>query len=411
MRRILIGSCLMLAAMQTQAQKGVNSIYSSFGIGDLEEKDYSRNFGVGSAGIARNSAGFLNELNPASYSAIPMETFFFEASIAAKSIYYTGTNLYQPAGDLNFKRLAMGFKASKFWGMGIGIMPYSRVDYKLVNTRFVEGTTEGVRNAVEGTGGINRLYWSNGIRLNKNFSVGLSSALLFGPVTVTDSLGSSGGSGADVYTEQKRFLHNFNFSTGLQYTGKVGEWKLGAGATYRFKTQLASSEDFSIKSDETTTLFQENLSSTDFTLPVEWGAGLSLSNGKISWLADYRQQNWQGSNDNKGDYQFVNSRRYAGGVEYSFYKYQYSNLVEGLSLQMGVNYHTAYMQIKNEPIKDFGVTAGASLPSKTGHLRYYLGVEVGQRGTAAKGLVQENYFNVVLHLSLRDNWFFKFKEL
>lgn len=409
MRRFTIGCCLLLAAGQAQAQKGVNSIYSAFGIGDLEEKDYSRNFGVGSSGIARGSYNFLNELNPASYGRLPMETFFFEASLAGKSLQYNGTNLNQNAGDINFKRFAIGFKASKMWGLSLGLMPYSRVDYKLLNTRYVEGTTAGTRNAVEGTGGINRLYFSNALQLNKNFSVGVSSALLFGPITTTDSLGSS-GSATDVYTEQRRFMHNFNFTTGAQYAGKAGQWVIGAGATYRFRTKLASEENFSIRYADETVLFEEELSSRDFTLPEQWAVGLSLSNGRINWLADYRQQNWKGSNADKQDYSFVNSQRYSGGMEYTFYKFQYNKQVEGLIVQAGLNYHTAYMQIKSEPVRDFGVTAGASLPSKTGHLRYYLGLEAGQRGTSSKGLIQENYINVVLHLSLRDNWFFKLRE-
>ena len=137
---------------------------------------------------------------------------------------------------------------------------------------------------------------------------------------------------------------------------------------------------------------------------------LLLMRSSITWLADYRRQNWKGSNLDKQDYAFVNSDRYSGGVEYAFQKYQYNNRVEGLIVQAGVNYHTAYMQINNQPVRDFGVTVGASLPSRTGHLRYYLGLEAGQRGTSSKGLIQENFVNVVLHLSLRDNWFFKLRE-
>ena len=98
-RTYTIGCCMMLLAMQAQAQKGVNSLYSAYGIGDLEEKDYSRNFATGSAGIARSSGNFLNELNPASYGRIPMETFFFEASVADKSIRYNSSEISQPAGS------------------------------------------------------------------------------------------------------------------------------------------------------------------------------------------------------------------------------------------------------------------------------------------------------------------------
>jgi hypothetical protein len=408
--RSLITGCLLLLALQTQAQKGVNSLYSAFGIGDLEEKDYSRNFGVGSAGIARGSQSFLNELNPASYGRLPMETFFFEASVAAKTIQYNSSSVYQTAGDVSFKRFALGFKAHKMWGLSLGLMPYSRVDYKLLNTRAIEGTGGNIRNAVEGSGGINRLYLSNALQLTKNFSLGVSTALLFGPVSTTDSLGGTGSSG-DIYSEVKTAYSSFELSTGLQYTGKVGEWQLGAGLTYRLKSKLTSEQDFSLRAADESVLYEETRRSNGYTLPEQIGAGIHISNGQLSWLADYRQQNWRGLNENKTDYRYTTARRYAGGMEYTFYRDYFNSRVEGLILQLGANYSTGYLQVKGEQLKDFGVTAGASLPSRTGHLRYYIGLEGGQRGQAVKGLVKENYLNVVLHLSLRDNWFFKRKEL
>ncbi len=409
MRKIILGCFLLLAAEHVQAQKGVNSLYSAFGIGDLEEKDYSRSFGMGSAGIARPSGSFLNELNPASYGRIPMETFLFEVSLAAKALQYNTSTESQPAGDVNFKRVAMGFKPHKLWGVGIGLMPYSRVDYKLLNTKYIEGTNTGIRNAVEGSGGINRLYLSNALQISKNFSIGVSTAFLFGPVTTTDSLGSS-GSDEDIYSEQRRAYRSFNLTTGLQYNGKIGKWQLGLGATYRFKSTLSTEDDFSIHSKDATVLYEEERSSSNYVLPEQIGAGLSLTSEHITWVADYRQQNWKGMNPNLQDYKYVNSRRYAAGVEYSLYKYYFDSRVEGLSLQAGFNYHTGYMQIKGQQINDLGFSLGGSLPSKTGHLRYYLGVEVGQRGTALQNLVKENYINFVLHLSMRDNWFFKRRE-
>lgn len=409
-RYFFTGCCLLLAAGQLKAQKGINSLYSAFGIGDLEAKDYSRNFGVGSSGIARSSAEFLNELNPASYTGLPMETFFFEASLAGKSINYHRTGDRQPAGDVNFKKLAIGFKAHEKWGIGFGLMPYSRVDYKLLNTRYVEGTSTGVRNAVEGTGGINRLYFSNAVQLGKHLSLGLSSALLFGSVNVTDSLGSTGME-TDIYTEQRRFMHNFNLTGGLQYKAGIGKWTLGAGLTYALQSKLTSSQTFSIRMADETVLFEEDKTSRDYSIPQQFGAGLSLTNGSVTWLADYRQQQWKGLNEEKGDYRYDQSHRLSGGVEYSFFKYYYNQRIEGLALQAGVNYHTGYIRVQHQPLRDFGITAGASLPNRTGQLRYYLGLEVGQRGSTANGLVQENYLNVVLHISLRDNWFFRRLEL
>ncbi|RPD40922.1 hypothetical protein [Chitinophaga barathri] len=406
MRTYTIGCCMILLAMQAQAQKGVNSLYSAYGIGDLEEKDYSRNFGTGSAGIARPSGNYLNELNPASYGRIPMETFFFEASVAAKSIQYNSSEISQSAGDISFKRFAMGFKVNPRWGVSLGLMPYSRVDFKLVNNTSIAGTGAEIQNAIEGTGGINRLYFSNGVKLTKNFYAGLSSALLFGPVTITDSLGNN-----EIHTEKKYFYRSFNFTAGLQYTGRAGAWEVGAGATYRWQTRLQSEDEFSIRDADDNMLYEGQDHTGSYYLPAQYGLGLMMGKERISLMADYRLQQWDGLNGKNTDFKYVNSQRFAGGMEYSFYKYYFDKRVEHLSIQAGLSYHTGYIQVKGEKINDFGLSVGASLPSRTGHLRYYLGLEGGQRGTSSNGLITETYFNVVLHLGLKDNWFFKRKEL
>ncbi|MGE7776887.1 hypothetical protein ACQKLP_19370 [Chitinophaga sp. NPDC101104] len=407
MRFYITAGFVLFLSGSAVAQKGVNSLYSAFGIGDLDERDYSRNFGVGSAGIARPSGQFLNEQNPASYSALPMQMFYFEASMAGKSVSYQTAGNTQSAGDIGFKRFAIGFKAHERWGISAGLMPYSRIDYKLLNTTPIEGTSENVRNAIDGSGGLNRFYISNSVRITKNFSAGGSSAVIFGPVKTIDSLAND-----EVHTSQDVYYRNLNFTAGLQYQGRIGEWTIGAGATYRFGTTLNGSGTLSIRAADETILYQDKSVAASYKLPEQLGFGLTATSGNITWLADYKRQNWEGLNKSTTNFQYKNSERYAGGLEYTFKRLDfYGREAEGAVIQLGAAFHKNYISVKNQPLEDFSVSAGLSLPSRTGHLRYYLGLEGGQRGVSAKGLVQENYLNVVLHLSLRDNWFYKRKEM
>lgn len=398
---------LLLISGRAAAQKGVNSLYSAFGIGDLEERDYNRSFGVGSAGIARPSGQFLNELNPASYSAMPMQMFYFEASMTGKSVTYNTSKETQSAGDIAFKRFAVGFKVHERWGIGIGLMPYSRVDYKLLNTTAIEGMSENVRNAIDGSGGLNRFYISNAWRITKHLSAGVSSAVVFGPISTVDSLANN-----EVHTASNLYYRNLSFTAGLQYQGRIGDWALGAGATYRLATTLHGSGDLSIRSSDETILYQDESTAAAYKLPAQLGFGFSATSGQLTFLADYKRQDWKGLNAGKSTFQYQDAVRYAGGVEYAF-KHQdfYGRETEGAVLQLGAAFHKNYISVKAQSLEDFSVSAGLSLPSRTGHLRYYLGLEAGQRGVTAQGLVQENYLNVVLHLSLRDNWFYKRKEL
>lgn len=398
---LCVGGLILLSGKDAVAQKGINSLYSAYGIGDIEQRDYSRNFGVSSTGIGRRSDLFLNELNPASYTAIPRQHFMFDVTLRAQSINYKDANtLNQQAGDVNIKRLALGFKANNRWGISAGFTPYSSVDYKLLSTTFLD--TSPQVTTTEGTGGINKAYISNAVRLTKNFSVGVSSNFLFGPNNTTSNVG-----GDTVSTAIERYAFNMNFNTGLQYHGAIKNWRFGLGATYRFKTTLKYRNTLYIRNSSSTTLFKDELDRTNFELPAQYGAGLFVSNGAISWMADYRTEQWESVKNQTTNYQLKNSERYSTGLEYHFRRTYYNQSVEGIVAQLGFSYLNSYLVVKQNQVKDISGTAGVSLPSRNGSLRYYVGIEVGQRGTINGGLIKETYINGVFHFSLRDIWFIR----
>jgi hypothetical protein len=393
---------MLLLGTKAMAQHGINSLYSAYAIGDQEEHDYSRNFGVGSSGIARRSDFFLNELNPASYAAIPRQNFMFDVSLRAQSVNYKDANtLNRQAGDVNLKRLALGFKVNNRWGMSAGFGQFTSVDYKLISTRFID--TSPQTTTTEGTGGIYKAYISNGVRITKNFAVGVSSNFLFGPINTTENVG-----GDTVSTKLQRYAFNTNFNTGIQYAGRLGgDWVLGLGATYRFKTKMSYEKKLVVLNTAETTLYEDDLPKERYTLPVQYGAGISIANGTFNWLADYRKQMWSDNPTTSAKYRLTNSERYSTGLEYTFRRMYGSQQIEGVVIQAGFSYNKSYLIVNNNQIKDVAGTAGVSVPSRSNFLRYYIGIEVGQRGTTSGGLIKETYVNGVFHVSLRDIWFLR----
>ena len=407
---IFILGISLIATQDMMAQGSINNFYSAFGIGDIETRDFSRNFGMGSAGMARKSASYLNELNPASYTGLMLHQFIFDIALGGKSVTYSGKDFTQSAFDLNLKKIAFGTKLTKWWGSSIGFTPYSTVDYKMLTTKYISGTDIGFTSAIEGSGGINKLYFSNGFQLTKNFFLGLSSALLFGNITVADSLGSNGSS-EDVFTENFQYMYNSNFTAGLQYEGHIGDTKIGIGATYRFETKFNTKEEVNIKNTDQESLYSETVKKKTYTLPGEYGIGVSVKRGNATFVADYKEQDWSRSNPNGLDYSFTKAQKIGGGVEYAFQKRGYNgNLVDGFIIQAGLNYQQGYLKIKNQAIKDYGFTLGGSLPSRNNSTRYYLGLEFGQRGTTAADLIKESYININFNLTLQDIMFLKRKN-
>lgn len=65
--------------------------------------------------------------------------------------------------------------------------------------------------------------------------------------------------------------------------------------------------------------------------------------------------------------------------------------------------------VNSQSIKDLGFTLGIGFPVTGSFSNVNIGFELGKKGTTSANLVQENYANLSLSLSLNDRWFEKRK--
>ena len=65
--------------------------------------------------------------------------------------------------------------------------------------------------------------------------------------------------------------------------------------------------------------------------------------------------------------------------------------------------------INNESINEFGISFGLGIPAGGLFSNVNTTVEFGKRGTTNENLVEENFVNFQLSLSLNDRWFIKRK--
>ncbi|MDE0599087.1 MAG: hypothetical protein OSB51_07915, partial [Dokdonia donghaensis] len=67
------------------------------------------------------------------------------------------------------------------------------------------------------------------------------------------------------------------------------------------------------------------------------------------------------------------------------------------------------INLNGENINEFGISFGVGLPTGRRISNLNLQFEVGQRGTTNANLIQENFFNVGVSLSINDLWFVQSK--
>jgi len=72
---------LLLMATNTFAQNRIISPYSRFGIGELQNNNFTRQMAMGGVKYAIRANDLINFYNPASYSAFDTTTFVFETGV------------------------------------------------------------------------------------------------------------------------------------------------------------------------------------------------------------------------------------------------------------------------------------------------------------------------------------------
>ena len=396
------------------------SVYSMMGIGNIRQDNFDYGSGMGGATRSLRDGRYMLESNPASLPFLEDHFFDIELNGSFESINYTGNPIKTPvrSNQSQFQRFAMATKLTTWWGAAWGLKQYSSSNYSLYGEKNIIGTSDYIPTYYEGTGGINQVYFSNGWRLGKNFSLGLNSSYLFGNMTQTEYLYGASYIGSQLNTANRLYYAGFNFTGGLQYQGNLSEkLRLGIGLTATRKTTLKGDRSLSMSLGDpdngapTNIISDSTLGSTRFNLPDQLGGGLSMTYNRVFTIAsDYQYGKWEdvGNSTNGYNYGYNNSSQLSFGMSYAprrvlMYNGQYLEM-EKFRAQVGAFFNTEYVNMYGQQIQDKGVSLGIGLFSKRSSLSYLISLQYGTRATTANNLIQENYFKLGVTLSYRDLW-------
>lgn len=146
---------LVLAASKVFGQATPNSVYSRFGLGQLELPGNAMHFGMGGCTSAITDGISLNMANPASYSFLDVTNLQMMGKGGFTRAQNSSTQSNYGYGQFN--ELSMGLKKPKSkWGIAFGIAPYSSVDYTFVSQNVLSDTLTA-NFTYKGTGGLNKL--------------------------------------------------------------------------------------------------------------------------------------------------------------------------------------------------------------------------------------------------------------
>ena len=292
-------------------------------------------------------------------------------------------------------------------------------------------------NAIEatrfyGSGGTSKIYGAFGIEVYKGLSLGFEAEYVFGK-TENNILSQKANTHLGTRNIEVTNVRGTGLKLGVHYSKELdNNLLMNVGATLKLENNYNTTGEEHLYS---LTIGTNNFQSPRDTLysssvsgkiinPLKSGFGIGL--GKMNkWYAgaEYTSQkalNLQSSIlTTTSTFKYGNSSKISLGGFYLPKANSISSYWDRVTYRGGVRFENTGLLINNAngggnftEIKDFGISFGLGLPLRN-LSNLNLGVEYGKKGTTNNNLIQENYFNFKMSLSLNAvgnlAWFIKRK--
>jgi hypothetical protein len=428
-RKILI-VFLLVISNSLLAQRTSSSPYSFFGIGEQYTPRTVENNSMGGIGVAFNHYKYLNFTNPAANAFLRQTTY--SLGILNNDLTLKTADSKQSSTSSSLNYIALGFPIGDKAGVSFGLQPISSVGYSLTNNEFDANNDLSAITFYSGQGGLSKIYGSFGMKISKELSVGIELDYSFGNIensilskSANVSLATKNkeesvitGSAVTFGTQYQKFLKN-NLYLNAGASVKLGRELKTSGSEYLYSLTINGSG-----TDVPRDTISSSIISGKYKLPLRSIVGVGI--GKYDkWHvgAEYQIQDALLSegfaNNTNSSFRYEKSNRFSLGGFYLPKINSISSYWERVTYRAGVRFEKVGLAIDGSgagtnftSIDDFGMSFGLGLPLRQ-LSTVNLGFEYGKRGTTANNLIEENYFNIRLSLSLTasgtQSWFRKRK--
>lgn len=454
-RILFIVQLFLLFSFLSEAQTGTVSPFSRYGIGELQFSGTALQSGMGRTGYAVTYSDRINFLNPATLSYDSITTV--EAGIKLDLSRLSSGQQSQTVNGASVSYFAMAFPVvRKKWGASLGIIPYSSAGYSITDLEFdPECHCGNIKTVYDGSGDINRFYFSNGfspfgnalekyyaskawqndtdtvaklkkekfLKAVKGFSIGLNASWMFGTLNNTRSVS---------------FVDSISFlNTRIINRTSLGDIYLSFGISYSidlkknhfFSLSTVAANNSSIRSTFNSLwynyragVFSDLVEDTirnivdqkgETIIPVYFGGGIAFGK-KDLWVAaaDFTMQDWK-------EYRSFESRdslRESNSFSFGFAwtpEVNSMNYLRKIQYRMGLRYSSSYLQLRGQHIRDYGISFGFGLPiikkDRIQRTSLQIAIEAGQNGTEKNNLLKQQYLKFHFGIVLNELWFLKRK--
>lgn len=413
MKSFLIASfILLLSVFNLNAQS--SSVYTRYGIGDLEYGYSPKMMSIGDLGISHLDPDHLMISNPASWSVLSRTRVEFSFGYRGDLI----SDAYQSnyTSETDFKGFSIGFPISREYGVGVvaGLVPYSRISYQAEDyLKYEDEVIPSYKVFYEGKGGLSKIFLGSSFFIPFGFSAGITMDYYFGNQSYYSAIEFDNNA-----LNIKAIYENNRRSTGFGTTAGIISSNLAKDFNLDFFNDLRFGFSFNYIGNLNTDTIYTSLSffqldtialaKTEMTIPARFNGGLSfVFADEYNFNLDFMYQPMSNYTfNNQPDVNMRDASKLSTALEYKPKKSMGMTTWEQIIWRFGLSYEQSQYVFNGQGINQYSIFGGLSYPLGVDNT-IDLALQYLNRGTIENNLLEENSFRVYLGLSFAELWFLR----
>ncbi|HUX92223.1 MAG TPA: hypothetical protein VMV36_00335 [Ignavibacteriaceae bacterium] len=402
---------LLLLLLSVYAFPQSSSSYSRIGIGDLVFSYSARSMGMGQLGTSLAVPDFTGIINPAAW--FMLDRTRFEIAVDDNNLFLSNNAQSGRLSSAIFNGFTLAFPVSQKYGVGVamGIVPYSRVSYDVLQSypSPITNVSDYQLNYI-GSGGLSRTFIGSSFELPFGLVLGASFDYYFGEIDYSSQVNFTNTSNTSTNYLKSYRPNGTGTTVGLitpdlspvLKSNTISDLRLGLAVNYISKLNV----DTIGTSNSTLGVDTIGFGSATMSIPLRISAGLSMSLSKKYLVSlDFLTQPWQNyTYNNVKSPELRNAYKVSAGFEYRPLLNLGSSFWQAIIWRAGLSYEQTQYFVNGTGINQLSISGGFSFP-----LSYQntldVGVQYSTRGTTNFNLIKENSVRVDFGLSIGELWF------
>ncbi|MTI88568.1 MAG: hypothetical protein FH748_11420 [Balneolaceae bacterium] len=425
-RIFILSLVAVLVTISAQAQDGNasemknGSFYSFYGAGYPVNLSVGQERGMGILGVSLDNSQVSTLQNPAIWGRNAFTTATSGFDVNSYSATDLQTKSKNGTLEASFLQLTLPISREKL-GLSASLYPVTRSNYRILEEQTIypgPSDTLTYTSDNQGVGGINKLEFGLGWKINENISVGYAPSFVFMTKIKAEEiyLGQSEFSSANTRNEVRGTGIGHRFGVLLSQNNffrNRDRLSIGASLTLpvNFEVEESTKTDRFINGEPQEVQIGDTQVG-NLNLPLEINTGLTYyPSNLVNVSLEGQMQKWSEFEYelNSATEQVMSDRYQLGlGGQYHAYRLGSDRFLSQFRYSAGLTYDTGHLTLSDQDIQTLWLSAGIGIISpQRSQSTVDISFRYGFRGTTTNNLVKEEIWAINFSVNLAELMFFK----